>query len=80
MTTAKRYTPGGAIMLAETARRLGLKYSSQVHALRMAGEIQAWRLGRAWWVVESSVQTYLAQQAILPEEASAERREAIGEH
>ncbi len=63
MTTAtKRYTPPGTITLQETARRLGLKYSSQVHNLRNAGDIQAFRLGRNWWVVESSVTTYQEKQ------------------
>lgn len=57
--TAKRYVPPGALTLAETARRLNLKYISHVHNLHNAGEIQAWRLGRSWWVVESSVVTYL---------------------
>jgi hypothetical protein len=63
MTMAtKRYVPPGAITLAETARRLGLKYISRVHDLRTGGDIQAWRVGRQWWVVESSVQTYLEKQ------------------
>ncbi len=74
MTTAtKRYTPPGTITLQETARRLGLKYSSQIHSLRNAGDIQAFRLGRNWWVIESSVATYLKKRG--QENGTAEKSE-----
>src|SRR5579884_4020673 len=58
-TTTKQYVPEGAIPLNEAKRRLGLAGVAQVHALRDDGEIQAFRLGSTWWVVESSVETYL---------------------
>jgi len=58
-TTTKQYVPEGAIPLNEAKRRLGLAGVAQVHALRDDGEIQAWRIGSTWWVVESSVTTYL---------------------
>lgn len=79
-TTTRRYTPDGALTLSEAKRRLHLRHTNDVRRLIHAGHLQAFRLG-CTWVVESSVQTYAQQHAILlPEEASAERREAIGEH
>lgn len=54
--------PPGTLSLAEAMRRLGLRHSNDLHRLRDRGDIQVYRIGATWCVVERSVESYKQQQ------------------